>query len=427
MRQLPPLADGWRYSTLGALIEPSRPITYGVVQPGEHSDEGVPLVRGGDFSRGWRPLDQMRRITPEIDSHCERGRLRTGDLVITIKGAEVGVAAQIPHWLDGANISQTNARLAINPAQANPRYILQFLHSPLGRFEVYQHTKVGAQPGLIFEDIASFNVPMPPELSWQDDIVALFDLWDSSIEKIQRLIALKEKRALAASQLLYLGSMPGAKSEGTEDWLDYSFSDIFEEVFDKNPGLCASDVITVGKYAIRPQNEHFNRSVASKELSSYLLLEPGDFVYDPMSAYYGAIGRYTRASPGIVSPAYRVLHLRQGFDPSYIDGLLKSHYVRFQLQARSSQNNKEGKRRLLDREEFSAIRVRAPLVAAQEQIAAILRTFNRDLEASREVLAALQRQKRGLMQKLLTGEWRAPVRDGDVDAMAARVTEEAAQ
>src|ERR1019366_1164080 len=156
----------------------------------------------------------------------------------------------------------------------------------------------------------------------QSHITGVLHTWDVAIEKIEQLIFLKEKRALAASQFLYLGSMPEAKSERTEDWLNYSFGDIFEEVFDKNPGLCANDVITVGKYAIRPQSEHFSRSVASKELSSYLLLRPGDFVYDPMSAYYGAIGRYTRASPGVVSPAYRVLHLRHGFDASYIDGLL---------------------------------------------------------------------------------------------------------
>jgi hypothetical protein len=173
--------------------------------------------------------------------------------------------------------------------------------------------------------------------------------------------------------------------------------------------LGPDDVVTVGKYAIRNQSEHFNRSVASKDQSNYWTISPGDFVYDPMSAYYGALGRYEGAQDGIVSPAYRVIRLTSDVDPGFMVHLLRSHHIRFQLERRSSQGNKEGKRRLLQRDEFSGIEFNLPPIEVQQDISQKLALFRRDVSATEQEIDALTRQKRGLMQKLLTGEWRVKV------------------
>ena len=77
--------------------------------------------------------------------------------------------------------------------------------------------------------------------------------------------------------------------------------------------------------------------------------------------------------------------------------------------------------------QFAAIKIVLPKVDHQERIATTLRHFQNEIDVLKRQINALERQKRGLMQKLLTGEWRVPVRDGEVDAMAARVAEEAAQ
>ena len=125
-----------------------------------------------------------------------------------------------------------------------------------------------------------------------------------------------------------------------------------------------------------------------------------------MSAYYGAIGRYAGSADGIVSPAYRVIKLSPDVDPEFMVALLRTHHVRFLLETRSSQGNKEGKRRLLQRDEFESIEFKLPPREAQREIAAKLAVFRTDLELTEREIAALTRQKRGLMQKLLTGEWR---------------------
>jgi type I restriction enzyme S subunit len=77
--------------------------------------------------------------------------------------------------------------------------------------------------------------------------------------------------------------------------------------------------------------------------------------------------------------------------------------------------------------QFAAIKIFIPKVDRQECIATTLRHFQNEIDVLKRQLGAFERQKRGLMQKLLTGEWRVPERDGEVDAFAVCVAQEAAQ
>jgi type I restriction enzyme S subunit len=244
-----------------------------------------------------------------------------------------------------------------------------------------------------------------PQFSEQRKIAKILRTWDEGIEAWEQLVATKQQRLAAARQRLFSATRPGAEPDAAAEWGETTLGAIFTEISEPNPDFGPEAVITVGKYAIRRQVEHFTRSVASANLSNYQLLTPGDFVYDPMSAYYGAIGRYAGSAPGIVSPAYTVIRLLDGINPIFVEGLLKSHYIAFELGNRSSQGNREGKRRTLRSEEFSSISFMLPPRQDQDRIAGIISEFVRDLELTAKSRDALAEQKRGLMQKLLTGEW----------------------
>jgi hypothetical protein len=56
----------------------------------------------------------------------------------------------------------------------------------------------------------------------------------------------------------------------------------------------------------------------------------------------------------------------------------------------------------------------------RNSLADILDTANSEIKLLKTKRAALKRQKRGLMQKLLTGDWPVPLRDGEVDDLAER-------
>ncbi len=55
---------------------------------------------------------------------------------------------------------------------------------------------------------------------------------------------------------------------------------------------------------------------------------------------------------------------------------------------------------------FKQIKVTIPEIEEQKAIARILKACDEEISLLKNKLAGFQKQKRGLMQKLLTGEWR---------------------
>lgn len=56
-----------------------------------------------------------------------------------------------------------------------------------------------------------------------------------------------------------------------------------------------------------------------------------------------------------------------------------------------------------------------PNLATQTAIARYLNALRKEIDLLGQSVSALKAQKRGLMQKLLTGEWRLPLPGGETD------------
>jgi type I restriction enzyme, S subunit len=153
--------EHWEISQLRRLVRRGRRITYGIVQPGEPDASGRFMVRGQDYSFGWARPETIFRVSDAIELPYKRARLSTGDLVLTIVGG-VGNVAIVPAWLDGANITQTTARVSVDPTKADAAFIAAVLQGPLGRRSVELYVKGAAQPGLNLEHVRLFLVPVPP-------------------------------------------------------------------------------------------------------------------------------------------------------------------------------------------------------------------------------------------------------------------------
>src|SRR5258708_7089823 len=132
---------------LSDLVPSTRPITYGIVQPGpDISPDGVPLIRGKDYSAGKVDSSGLYHVKPEIDAPYRRSKVAGGDILFSIVGY-VGQSAIVPEELAGANITQTTARISIDAAKADNRYVFQHLASPYFRPQISRFEKGSAQPG----------------------------------------------------------------------------------------------------------------------------------------------------------------------------------------------------------------------------------------------------------------------------------------
>jgi type I restriction enzyme S subunit len=63
-------------------VDPAAPIRYGIVQPGEVRDSGIPLVRVCDLVDDRVAWSGHRRVSREVDKKCARGRIENDDILV---------------------------------------------------------------------------------------------------------------------------------------------------------------------------------------------------------------------------------------------------------------------------------------------------------------------------------------------------------
>lgn len=377
---------------LAKLVQKGRKITYGIVQPGEFVADGVILVRGRDYSAGWRDIDGFMRVTPEIDAPYKRSKLKPGDLVLTIVGANTGTVAVVPAWLDGANITQTTARIAVDSTKAIPGYVEQVLRSAIGQEAVYRFQKGGAQPGLNLADVEKFEIPLPP-LPEQRKIAEILRTWDEALEKLTALRAAKARRISSLRQRLF-------EAEYASHNRLQRAKDLFETVSERaRPDL---PLLAVMQDIGIVRRDELDRRVAMPDgdTSTYKVVRPGDFVIS-LRSFEGGL-EYSSVI-GLVSPAYTVLRPTNDLIGDYYRHFFKSRSFIGRLD-KLIFGIRDGKQ--IAFRDFGDMYIPAPPVAEQEAQARALGSLEADLALEDERIAALTRQKRGLMQKLLTGEWR---------------------
>jgi restriction endonuclease S subunit len=182
------LPSDWRCIQLRYIVPESRKVTYGIVQPGEHDSQGVLLIRGQDYIKGWAEPDAFFRVARPLHNVFKRSLTVAGDLLICIVGATTGATNVVPSWISEANITQTTARVACDSRKADSHFVLFALASELGQMQVRKYVKGSAQPGLNLADVERFYVAAAP-LSEQRKIARILTTVDNLIEKTEALIA----------------------------------------------------------------------------------------------------------------------------------------------------------------------------------------------------------------------------------------------
>lgn len=150
---------GFATSPMIDIVDPQRPITYGILKPGDNFNGGVPYVRVVDMVDGSIGAASLKRTTPEISHQYRRSLLQKGDVLMSIRG-HVGRLALVEADVAGANITQDTARLAITGA--NPTYLLECLRTASIQRWMSAFTKGAAVRGINLTDIKRLPIPLPP-------------------------------------------------------------------------------------------------------------------------------------------------------------------------------------------------------------------------------------------------------------------------
>lgn len=191
-----------------------------------------------------------------------------------------------------------------------------------------------------------------------------------------------------------------------QDWKEKRLGDYFEYYSNRKKDEEDLTVLSCSKvHGIIPQEDKFDKRVASKDTSNYKVVEEGDLVYDPMLLWDGSIGFLKDVQKGVVSPAYYTFKFEgDDLDQVFFEHLLGVDYLQYQFEAISQGTNT--RRQKAPRQAFLGIEIEVPPREERHAIATILGKVVDELQMLREEREAFQKQKKGMMQKLLKGKVR---------------------
>lgn len=139
-------------------VDTARPITYGILKPGEDQPGGVKYVRVVDMKNGSIDPTGVKRTSQAISDQYKRSLLCGGDILMSIRG-HVGRLALVPAALEGANITQDTARLAVDPAAAV--FVMECMRTLSMQHWMQRRTKGAAVQGINLGDLKQLPIPVP--------------------------------------------------------------------------------------------------------------------------------------------------------------------------------------------------------------------------------------------------------------------------
>lgn len=236
-----------------------------------------------------------------------------------------------------------------------------------------------------------------PPLPEQRKIAEILRTWDEAIDACER-------RGLALRKQFEGLRLRLFEAAYSSDNRTRHAKDLFEAVSEKKqthlPLLAVMQDIGVVR------RDELDRRVVMPDgdVDGYKVVREGDFVIS-LRSFEGGL-EYSRVT-GLVSPAYTVLRSVGG---EYVGDYYRQFFKSKSFIGRLDKlifGIRDGKQ--IAFRDFGDMKIPNPPRDEQEAAAEVLGMAEHQIRLAEQEALALQRQKRGLMQKLLTGEWRVKV------------------
>lgn len=389
----------WRVIPVGKLLLDSQ---YGTNEP---------AVEGGNTRVvGMQDIQNGKIITDNLTiSNLPEGvrkkyLLNRGDLLINSTNSYdlVGKVA-IFELEDEVAFASYLVRLVVDRDQILPEYLNYWLNGYSAQTTIKKiATRAISQANVNPTEFKKYCLVPLPSLPEQIATASILSTWDEAIEKTEKLIEAKLVTKLGLMQQLLTGKrrLPSFSSNRGEYHLGDLFNERTETGYNNLPLLS----ITREEGVINREKVG-RKDTSTKDKSKYLRLCPGDIGYNTMRMWQGVSA--LSSLKGIVSPAYTICTPKNGVDGQFMAFLFKLPQV-IHLFYRYSQGLTSDTWNLKFRH-FRKIKVTIPAIEEQKAIAKALHTCDEEINLLRKQLDAYKKQKRGLMQKLLTGQWRVKI------------------
>lgn len=366
------------------------------ISSGGTPDRGTPSYWGGDIP--WVKTAQIQNCfinSDDVDEWITQDGLKNSAAKIvpngTILMAMYGqgkTRGQVAILGLDATVNQACAAIELN-AKVSRDYVYQQL---LFRYQAIRAlSNTGSQENLNAGLIREIGFPLPARVE-QDYVAELLTNWDAAIEKTEQLIAAKSRRLshLREQHLTKPNQFTRIKLKSATR----------ESTARNGKRLGREAIMAVTKQVgMRPMREE----TISAAIDRYKVVRPHAFAYNPMRLNIGSIAISSFDDDVLVSPDYVVFECDEAkLLPGYLNQFRRTRLWASHFEAAGS----GGVRIRIYYDDLGAFTFPLPSLTEQVRVLAVLNVTVAEIETLERYLAALQKQKRGLMQKLLTGQWR---------------------
>jgi len=397
-----PFPPDWKPLAFGSIAEETH---LGTADRGVHPADPVPvkLVKMGCLDWGCVDTSDAELISLTSITDAPGLRLKEGDFLFNTRNSAdlVGKSAV---WSKSEPAIPDNNILVVRLKldQVSPSFLCrQMCHGRqrgwLSRLACGS-TSVAA---IYWKDLSRFPVFLP-SLKEQKAINSVLNVWDDMISISERRVRVATIKRKALIQQLLTGKrrFPGF----AKPWRKAELAELCTEESIRNNGRLGNEAVrAVNKsQGMIPMKDH----VISDDLTRYKVIKPGWYAYNPMRINIGSICQWDGTEDALVSPDYVVFRcLPDQLDQSFFNAFRRS----FRWDSFMARAGSGGVRVRIYFDDLGSLTLPIPCLDEQRRIGALFDTIDREIMLLERLLAAYQRQKRGLMQQLLTGKRRVRV------------------
>ncbi|QDQ82292.1 restriction endonuclease subunit S [Paraburkholderia megapolitana] len=177
---------GWRTDKLHSHVTK---VGSGVTPRGgsdAYLSSGIPLIRSQNVLIGQLSLADVAYISTEQHEKMRNSALMPCDVLLNITGASIGRCAILPANFGEGNVNQHVCIIRPLPS-FNPNFLCHYLNSNAGQNQVNKFQAGGNREGLNYQQIRSFDLPVPPAIE-QNKISGILDTVNSKL----RVLGIKQ-------------------------------------------------------------------------------------------------------------------------------------------------------------------------------------------------------------------------------------------
>jgi len=332
-----------------------------------------------------------------------RRKVKKGDILFSTVRPNLEGYARINGQV--SNLIASTGFAVLSPKEiTDTDFIYQYLYSYDIKRQIYALVVGSNYPAVNSSDVANLKFSIPKSSSERQAIADQLSTWDEAIEKTERLIQAKEANLKGQIQRIM-----GKEAIEVNGWSMVHLGELFSEVTRKVREKELTPYSISAGIGFVSQREKWGKDISGSQHKNYTHLKAGEFSYNKGNSKRYQQGCVYLLKDGEICVPNVFISFKpkaKNVVPEFFEHYFIADYHARELKRYITSGARSDGLLNLNKKDFFKIMVPCPSPDEQKAIAEALTASQQEIDLLKQFADKYKAQKRGLMQKMLTGEWR---------------------